>query len=195
MAECKEHLLSIKAQHIQVQGDDYSDFQHIRVRRHALWHDACKTLKRSNFDAGKPLKVTFVGEAAIDDGGPLREFFSEVQDAMFNSGSLFQGESHKRSVVHNVSALCNNEFKVAGNIIAMSLVQGGKSPSCLSPSLYAYMIGGIEAVNPSLEEICNRDIRDKAEMVKISLNKKIIWTGKNNFYKLIKTHCRMKIGF
>ena len=47
--------------------------QRIVVRRNHLWEDALKRFK-SGLDFRKYVRVLFVGEPAVDDGGPLREF-------------------------------------------------------------------------------------------------------------------------
>ena len=58
----------------------------INVRRNFLWLD----FKRARTNKVKPednLKVVFVGECAIDDGGPKREFFTG--GTVFLSPSIF----------------------------------------------------------------------------------------------------------
>ena len=144
---------------------DHDEFQHLRIRRHAIWQDTCRALKRSNFDFTKPLKITFIAEPAVDDGGPSREFFSEVLRSIFQNGNLFQGQEDCKAIVHNVGALCNEEFKVAGQVIAMSMVHGWRSPSCISKHMFSYMIGGVSSVKPSVDDINNRGIKEKAELV------------------------------
>ena len=47
----------------------------INVRRKTLWEDFTKERKK-RVKPQQKLKVLFLGEPAIDDGGPRREFFS-----------------------------------------------------------------------------------------------------------------------
>ena len=47
----------------------------INVRRKTLWEDFTEQRMR-RVKLEKRLKIVFLGEPAIDDGGPLREFFS-----------------------------------------------------------------------------------------------------------------------
>lgn len=47
----------------------------------------------------------------------------------------------------NVQALANEEFKVAGEIIAASIVQGGPAPCLFSPQVYNYIVHGISSVH------------------------------------------------
>lgn len=53
----------------------------INVRRKTLWQDYVKERKRK-LKPEHALKVVFLGEPAIDDGGPRREFFSGKLFAM-----------------------------------------------------------------------------------------------------------------
>lgn len=48
----------------------------IDVRRKSAWKDFCAIRNRRKFSLNAKLKIRFIGEAAIDTGGPLREFFS-----------------------------------------------------------------------------------------------------------------------
>ena len=46
------------------------------VRRNFLWMDTIRKLRRSTKGLNYPIRVDFLGESAIDAGGPRREFFS-----------------------------------------------------------------------------------------------------------------------
>ena len=47
----------------------------VNIRRKTLWEDFTKE-RRKRVKPQHKLKVVFLGEPAIDDGGPRREFFS-----------------------------------------------------------------------------------------------------------------------
>lgn len=66
-----EFLLKEHFSHV-VKQDEY---QKLNVRRKFILEDATKQFKRKSFDVGKTIQVSFIGEAAIDTGGPRREFF------------------------------------------------------------------------------------------------------------------------
>ena len=46
------------------------------VRRRLVFEDYLELVKKMWFNPKQSLKVTFIAEPAIDDGGPSREFFS-----------------------------------------------------------------------------------------------------------------------
>jgi hypothetical protein len=52
----------------------------ISVRRKSVFKDYLETAKKPWFNGRRMLKVTFIGEPAVDDGGPRREFFSGLHE-------------------------------------------------------------------------------------------------------------------
>ena len=48
----------------------------LHVRRQNVFQDYINCAKKPWYKPGKLLKVTFIGESAVDTGGPRREFFS-----------------------------------------------------------------------------------------------------------------------
>ena len=49
----------------------------LSLRRKSLWSDNSKA-RKSSYDPFYPMKITFCGEQAIDDGGLKRDFFSGI---------------------------------------------------------------------------------------------------------------------
>ena len=58
------------------QNVDSSKKTRISIRRKSMFQDYIEARKKKWFNSAQTLKVTFIGEPAIDDGGPLREFFT-----------------------------------------------------------------------------------------------------------------------
>ena len=88
----------IKAKHILIQHEEKvivstneEDFQRIHIRRKTLYTDALRAFSHSSFNPSRMLRVTFIGEAAIDDGGPQREFFLFLMKDVFSISGLFTG--------------------------------------------------------------------------------------------------------
>lgn len=84
----------------------YEDIQktfRITVRRGHIFDDTLAML-RFGFDERKHLRVTFLGEAAVDEGGPRREFFMVLMGAISNNSSLLDGPADRRVLRHNISA-------------------------------------------------------------------------------------------
>lgn len=75
----------------------------ITVRRGHILDDTLASI-RSGFDEKKHIRVTFLGEAAVDEGGPRREFFMLLMGAIANNSSLLDGPPDRRVLRHNTSA-------------------------------------------------------------------------------------------
>ncbi len=99
----------------QLNSDKY-DTHRITVRRTHIWEDAMKAFNRP-FDVRKHLRITFLGEPAVDDGGPRREFFMLMMTSFNNQESLLEGSPNHRILRHNTKALDNEEFKTIGKIV------------------------------------------------------------------------------
>ena len=69
------------------------------------------------------MHITFVGEEAVDDGGPRREFFTQALQEMAKDGNILQGPENSRFFVHNVQALASRKFFCAGILVAVSLAR------------------------------------------------------------------------
>ena len=126
--ELLTHPDTIKTKHIllqhqeRVMSGDPEDSQSIIVRRSHILADASRTFSRSTFNPTKFLKVTFVGEAAVDEGGPRREFFRLLIRSAVSSSGLFEGSPGHLIPVHCLEALSSNKFYVIGKIFATAIV-------------------------------------------------------------------------
>ena len=58
----------------------------ITVRRSSIWDDALRAVKRT-FDEKKHIRITFIGESAVDGGGLRREFFMLLMNAIRENNS------------------------------------------------------------------------------------------------------------
>ncbi|KAI8620309.1 hypothetical protein BC830DRAFT_1059411 [Chytriomyces sp. MP71] len=75
-----------------------SPYLHLEVRRDHVVRDAIAQLAtKTTHDLKKQLRVSFVGEEGIDDGGIQKEFFQMVVKEIFNSNhGMFQYDSDSR---------------------------------------------------------------------------------------------------
>ena len=113
----------------------------LTINRSSIFADSVSLFKQRNFDFKKPLKVTFEGEPAIDGGGPRREFFTIVLHELLSPSAtprLFEGRNNKFLPMHNTDAIRANLYKVAGRIVATSIIQGGPGFPFFPKAVYAY---------------------------------------------------------
>ena len=137
---------------------DRSCNQRIAVRRKHLCADAMNRF-RTGIDEHKYLKVTFVGEPAVDDGGPLREFFHILMTSLSENNNLFCGPGDSRTPRKNVIEFQKKSFYQVGKMIAMSLVHGGPAPHFFSPPVADYICFGLLKIRASISDVQEADVR------------------------------------
>ena len=116
----------------------------VTIRHNHIWKDAVRAMSRSSFDPSLCTHMTFVGEEAVDDGGPYREFFSLALQEKTADGTIFQGPQHSRFFMHNVQGLTSRKFFYAGMLAAVSFANGGPGLNCLSKTVYTYLCHGLK---------------------------------------------------
>ena len=76
----------------------------LTIRRDRVFEDALMAILNNNWDE-KQIKINFLGEPAIDYGGPTREFFSLLLKEIENNNSLLDGCHNRRILRHNSTAI------------------------------------------------------------------------------------------
>ena len=85
----------IEQHRAEVLYEDMFNCHRFTVRRRYIFDDTLAII-RSGLDEKKHLRVTFLGEPAVDGGGPRREFFMMLMGAISNNGSLLDGPPDRR---------------------------------------------------------------------------------------------------
>ena len=92
----------LKTHSSELLSNDREDVFRIKARRRHIWEDALNCFKRG-IPASKHLAITFLGEPAVDAGGPLREFFRLLLGEISRNNSqlvclciIFQHSQSKR---------------------------------------------------------------------------------------------------
>lgn len=120
----------------------------IAVRKTHIWNDSMKALHQ--VDSQKWLKVTFLGEAAVDNGGPCREYLGLLMAVTVEQSHLLAGPPCRKVPVHNVLAVQRGDFHMLGVIIVLSLIQGGPAPMFFASSVVDYLFGGCSNARASI---------------------------------------------
>ena len=169
--ELLTHPDTIKTKHIllqhqdRVMSGDPEDAQSIIVRRSHIFADASRTFTPPTFNPTS--RVTFVGEAAVDEGGPRREFFRLLMQSAVSSSGIFVGSSGHVVPMHSLEALSSNKFYVVGKMFATSIVQGGLAPFCFAKPEADFLVFGTVKSAIDLKDIPDFDIMQS--MIKVSL--------------------------
>jgi hypothetical protein len=142
-----------------------SDYSRITVRRSHVLTDTLHFL-RNGLDCSQNLRVVFVGEPAVDDGGPLREFLYLLMKALASNNMILCGPDESRMPMHNVTELKKNTFYYVGVIIALSLILGGPAPQFFTPAVADYIIYGSTSVIAGVADVVNNsEIREKIRKI------------------------------
>ncbi|XP_030266633.1 G2/M phase-specific E3 ubiquitin-protein ligase-like [Sparus aurata] len=101
--------------------------------------------RRSSFSEKSDLLVKFSDDAGsfeegIDNGGPKREFLTLLMSQL-QSRPIFEGPPESRYLVYNATAIGEDEFFLAGKMIAVCIVHGGPGPHFLSRDLVNHIVG------------------------------------------------------
>lgn len=136
----------------------------LTIRRKFILEDSLHRL-RNGANLSNPLKIVFVGEAGVDDGGPLREFLYGVITAVFRSEKYFCGPDLNRVPRHNVVELSKNSFYFIGALVALSLINGGPAPGCFTDAVADYFAYGIKKVSACVMDIPDIEIRRNVNKV------------------------------
>ena len=126
-------LKAIKDQCIKYLPVDKEEYTRM-VRRKHLWDDAMCHIK--NLDERKHITVTFVGEPAVDEGGPLRDFFHLL---------IFNGDDYRRVPHHCIMELENQTYST---MCALLLMHSGPAPCFLACTVVDYMVYGSAQASP-----------------------------------------------
>ena len=110
--------------------------------------------------------MTFLGEPAVDDGGPLRELFRLLLGEICRNSSLFCGPDTARVPLHNIAALTKRTFKYIGCMIGASLLNGGPAPRFFANIVADYILFGAERTKVKLEDVVNPNMH--AKLTKVS---------------------------
>ncbi|XP_038158564.1 G2/M phase-specific E3 ubiquitin-protein ligase-like isoform X2 [Cyprinodon tularosa] len=139
------------------------------INRSAVLDGAIRGFKRISYNPHYSMNVKFSddfgkNEEAIDLGGPRREFLRLLIEALSMS-PMFEGPEECKHLAMNSTALREDRYFMAGRAIAVSLVHGGPAPRFLSPVLFAGLVGGPNAVCPTLKDITDADLQEKLKTV------------------------------
>ena len=156
------HALQLHAN--RVLNRDEEVCQRINVRRSDVFQDGIHACGRPSFDASKCLKVHFIGEPAVDQGGPRREFFRLFLSEVGQISGMFHGWPDYLSPVSNLQAVANKTFLTCGKVLASMIVQGGQAPRFSTP-IADFIVYGEVCCPENLEYIPDMEIQEKLKRV------------------------------
>ena len=129
----------------------YPDKQYstIEVTRNNIVERTFESLEDENIEARVIVKL--IGEEAVDTGGVMREYFSELFRGFLKYNTLVRGQYPNITFRHNLDSLEKGTFELFGKLVAVALVNGCPGPHFFCPLLAGYLLD-VEK-KPTLDEI------------------------------------------
>nr|XP_055049529.1 G2/M phase-specific E3 ubiquitin-protein ligase-like isoform X1 [Misgurnus anguillicaudatus] len=140
----------------------------INVVRTDIVESAFRAFKRKQFNPKMRLDVVFVdtcglGEGAVDNGGPTREFLTLVLRDLLNS-HFFVGPASVKNLGLDSIGLSRGTYRIVGMILSVCLVHGGLGPPVFSNRLLCQLIG--EPSPPvDIMEVDDADLRQQLQKI------------------------------
>lgn len=130
----------------------------LRVRRSSLVQDTLHQIQRSPEDLKKPLKVHFVGEEGVDEGGVQKEFFSTILREIFDPvyGMFRQDEDTRLCWFNALTLELDMEYELIGILLGLAIYNGHildcRFPMVVYRKLLGYMptFEDLREVDPAL---------------------------------------------
>ena len=153
---------------------DTENYNIINVRRNHIWNDALRAISKPAFNPLFPIRVTFISESAVDEGGPSREFFTLALLKMSEDASIFHRNDNAKLFTHNVQGLKKRLFfygwDVCFPLISLSLANGSPGISCLSETVYSYLCYGLQQ-GKMISKVCDiDDVMVREHLLKVWYN-------------------------
>ena len=116
----------------------------LEVDQDDLVNDAISYYKSLQFDPCCPIRISFLGQPAVDSGGVLRQFYSDLFEKLVEGDliELFEGDAARKVPSYRPQAIMSGMLELTGKIIAHSLAQGGPGFPFLALSCYYYLVTG-----------------------------------------------------
>ncbi|XP_043101942.1 uncharacterized protein LOC122349884 [Puntigrus tetrazona] len=150
-------------QHMHLSASEHVS---VMVSRNKVVQNAKELVSNSNFPWTQIPLVTFVGEEALDCGGPRREFFRILMKEVQSSLGVFEGQPGHLFFTYDQMALEEHKYELAGKLIAWSVAHGGPGLKSLDPCLYQLMCTQeCSLVNFDWHLIPDADIQDKLQKI------------------------------
>ena len=143
---------------------DEDEVQRVDIRRARIFDDTLVLFSRTHFDVHKHLKVNFIGEAAVDNGGLTREFFRLVISEVLQS-CLFAGWPANVVPLHNIGDITLNHFYQIGRILTTCIIHGGQAPHCFARGIAEYLIYGQIKSDPCIDDVYDLQVRNSLKKV------------------------------
>nr|XP_055034496.1 G2/M phase-specific E3 ubiquitin-protein ligase-like [Misgurnus anguillicaudatus] len=140
---------------------DHKKVSRFNISRSDIWDGAVRGFRRNTYSDNNDMFIKFNDDAGsfeegLDTGGLTREFLTLLMGHVRNR-PIFDGPPESRYLVYNSRAAREDEYFLAGKMIAVSIVHGGPAPHFLSKNLVNHMIGN-PSFSANVEDVKDEEI-------------------------------------
>ncbi|XP_039527427.1 G2/M phase-specific E3 ubiquitin-protein ligase-like [Pimephales promelas] len=140
---------------------DRKSVSRFNITRSNVWDGAVRGFKRVSYSEFNDIFVKFSDDAGLleeglDTGGPRRELLTLLMSCLQNR-PIFDGPPYRRYLVYNSVAVREDEYFLAGKMIAVSIVHGGPGPHFLSKDLVNHIVGQ-PSFSATLEDVTDEGV-------------------------------------
>ncbi|XP_063355269.1 G2/M phase-specific E3 ubiquitin-protein ligase-like [Pelmatolapia mariae] len=139
---------------------DHKKVSRFNISRSAVWDGAVRGFRRSTYSDNYDMFIKFNDDAGsfegLDTGGPRREFLTLLMGSLRNR-PIFDGPPESRYLVYNSRAARQDEYFLAGKMIAVSIVHGGPAPHFLSKNLVNHITGN-QSFSATVEDVQDEEV-------------------------------------
>lgn len=150
-----------------------------------IMSDALAYYKSPGFDPTIRLKIRYRKQAAVDTGGVLRQFYTDVWTNLLEGSDclppLFEGKERRKLPSFNSGIIMSGVIKYVGKMFAHSICQEGIGFTHLAPAAYWYMATGDatianryvsveDAVSPQVQEYIEKVYKRHSKIVFMFFN-------------------------
>ena len=101
---------------------DLNPYLVLKVNRNNLIPDTLQKLVSGGLNLKKQLKVVFIGEPGIDEGGVRKEFFQLIIKELFDPNyGMFTQNNRRLFWFNGMSAECNVNFELIGIVTGLAI--------------------------------------------------------------------------
>ena len=108
----------------------------------SLIGDAASYYKSTDFDPSCPLQISYTSQPAVDSGGVLRQFYSDLFEGLADGKLtvIFEGEPNRKVPSYRPNVVMSGLLEMLGKIISHSIAQGGPGFPFLAIPCYYYLV-------------------------------------------------------
>ena len=137
---------------------NYNETCSVVVLRKKLMQTCMRAVQEKNFGFKKVPCVVFSGEDSADLGGPRREFFRLLIQAVCKEFGVFEGKPYKLVFSYDHAVITSRKPFLAGQLMSWSILHGGPVPQSVAEDVFFLMFDLHNQVVPSRAATVRADL-------------------------------------